>query len=317
MYFSYSDEIIIYNYANVKENNVISALFLWNLMGIQKIDNDKLIEMFNKGISYKDMAKYFNVTKKHVSSKLNRLGYTRAYKPWTKEDKDKAILLHNQGHTYSEIGKELSRTVYSIQKILYDSGNRTINKKHWTDEDVEYLLSKIGSTNFDVIEKKLKRTKEAIRQKLLVLGITSIINNSGMISLNRLSIITRKSGAIIKRWINSGLLKAKKSNIIKRSHVYLIDIDNFWKFAEKNKDKLKFSLIDKNILLPEPEWVERERIRERNDNSVYYHKNWTKTDMEYAMFLHNAGHKYKDIGKKMGRTERAVIGKIHRMKIRK
>lgn len=111
----------------------------------------------------------------------------------------------------------------------------------------------------------------------------------------------------MNRWIENGL--PIKSHLVKNSRFKVVDIDDFWKWAEQNKDIVNFSLMEENILGAEPEWVKEKRridIREKFKKTP-----WTEQeDNKLIRLLDEYKYTYNDLCKKLNRTEGAIKRRI-------
>lgn len=111
----------------------------------------------------------------------------------------------------------------------------------------------------------------------------------------------------MNRWIENGL--PIKKHLVKNSRFKVIDIDDFWKWAEQNKDIVNFSQMEENVLGKEPEWVKQKRridIREKFKKTP-----WTPTeDKKLIQLLDKYEYTYDDLCKALNRTEGAIKRRI-------
>lgn len=191
------------------------------------------------------------------------------------------------------------------------------NESYWKEEEVSLLEEYAGFHSIESIARKLNRTPHAVRSKLNRLGITSIRELDGSLSLMQLSKALNVSRSVILRWIEEKKLPARKKNYYyhksgKIQH-YSIYPDEFWEWAEKNKDEINFAKIERHAILPEPEWFEEERAKDlskpKNAN-----KNWTATEDEQLIFLYKSGQSYAKIAEYFGRSVRSVQARVSRLR---
>lgn len=186
----------------------------------------------------------------------------------------------------------------------------------WSEKEVEILKENAGVQTIQGIARRLKRSPHAVRSKLNRLGHTSIRELNGSMSLTRLAEILDVSRCVIKRWIDDYGLPAHQRNYYyyscKKVH-YSIYPDEFWKWAENHRELINFRKIAPYSLLPEPEWLEEER-RKNKMIPIKDQKNWTKDDDEKLLTLFYSGLKYKEIGLELGRSTRSVQSRMARIR---
>lgn len=185
----------------------------------------------------------------------------------------------------------------------------------WTQEEKDYLQDKWGTISVNAIAKNLDRTVAAIQNKKTRLGLGAFLDNNERITFNALMKalgITAGSGYKQISWVqNRGLplyrLKRGKQTF------KMVDIEEFWKWAEKNQSFLDFSNFERYALGAEPEWVEPKRardiakVRDWKPNKV----KWTKQEDDYLLLLLKQ-HKYgqTEIAERLHRTCGAVQRRI-------
>lgn len=85
---------------------------------MEKIQDEKLIELYNQGLTQKEIAQYFECANCTVSNRLSRLGI----KTRTPIDKSRVEDLHNQGLSDEEISDIFGCTRTNITHILNKMG---------------------------------------------------------------------------------------------------------------------------------------------------------------------------------------------------
>ncbi len=104
---------------------------------------------------------------------------------------------------------------------------------------------------------------------------------------------------------------------VRNKTFYVIKIEEFWKWAEENRELLDFSKLEENILGKEPEWVKQKRRVDFERNRKYKMTPWTKTEDEQLIFLlRQQKYNYQEISQKLGRTEGAIWIRISKLKIK-
>ena len=112
------------------------------------------------------------------------------------------------------------------------------------------------------------------------------------------------SSYTIKQWIDKGLpVKTKR---VKNNFKILINLEDFWKWADRNKTIIDFSKLEPLIFGKEPEWLEDQRKVDIENN--YFKKTpWTKSeDANLEFLLNQYKYSYRDLSLKTRRTEGAI-----------
>lgn len=189
--------------------------------------------------------------------------------------------------------------------------------KPWTVEDIQYLQESWGNISIPKIAKNLGRTINAIKIKSVKLGLGRHLFAGEEITFLELCRSLGRFGNYNYykvSWPKHGLpVKFKKS--IKKKYM-VIRIDDFWKWAEKNKQLLDFSKFQENSLGKEPSWVAGKR---RADIAAARYKNtpWTSQEDQYLISLLNQfKYGYREISEKCCRTEGAIKRRIFDLKLK-
>ena len=80
---------------------------------------------------------------------------------------------------------------------------------------------------------------------------------------------------------------------------YLIDSEDFWKWAEKYKDKINWTNFQENSIVPQPEWVREQKLNHKIRN---HRKKFTEQDRILMMGMLRKGMSYRQIAETMERT---------------
>ena len=185
--------------------------------------------------------------------------------------------------------------------------------KSWTKEELDYLVDKWGSVSVDTICSKLNRSEYAILNKVYRLGLGRYIDNGDYITVRQLFIAigyNHFDTYKIKSWIeNRGF--PVKNKLIKEKRIRVIYLDDFWKWAEENKNFIDFSNFTRYTLGKEPEWVELKRQTDILRRHKYKMTPWTQREDEYLIFLVNQfKYSYKEISELTGRTVGAISRRL-------
>jgi DNA-binding CsgD family transcriptional regulator len=171
------------------------------------------------------------------------------------------------------------------------------DSRRWTEEEDDLLMELIGTSNYNSIATKLKRSPQAVEKRLQDLGTSDKYLLTGMMSARELALHLNRDIGYVLKLIREHGLPAKTNNMNfkdkKQITYYFIQPEKFWTWAEKNRDKLNFSLIEEGAILPEPDWLEAQR---RID---YYkpvnRKYWTEEQEKKVVELIKAGYSRKQV----------------------
>lgn len=193
-----------------------------------------------------------------------------------------------------------------------------MSQKLWTEEEITYLEESWGSVSIKTIAKNLNRSEGSILYKSKNLKLGGFINAGELITLNKLLIALGEENGLSwvrQKYINNGLPVVNK--LVSKRRVLKINIDDFWKWAEKNKSIINFAKFEKGILGFEPKWVEEKRradcINPSKHNSNRY---WCKADDNLLISkLKLYRYTYKDLAIEFNRTEAAIKRRIYDLNI--
>jgi len=189
--------------------------------------------------------------------------------------------------------------------------------KHFTAEEEEYIERNFGHVTLKSMAKRLGRTIRSIEGKAHRMGLSSSFEGSGKITAAELARLVGRDPKVVYRWIRLGLPASTKSLITgshKNPRYILIDSEDFWTFAEQHKDQIDFLLIERNTILPEPEWVEVER-RKQLCFPIQKKKRWTPREEKRIWEMYYVeGKLQKEIAEVFGVKESTISIKIKRLR---
>jgi len=233
---------------------------------------------------------------------------------WTYKEEE--YLIQNWGKKKTqEIAEDLGRTYQSIYNRARKLGLGT-NKAHknrpWTKEEEEFLSEYWGLYSMEHIANTLNRTATAIQVRAVRLGLGPFLESGDYVTLNQLMVELRGSNGCsytIQQWIDKGLpVKTKK---VKGSSFKVVNLDDFWKWAEKNRTIIDFSLLEENALGKEPDWLKDQRRADIKMKNNFKRTPWTEAeDKRLTSLLREFKWGYRDISEKLNRTEGAIKRRI-------
>lgn len=187
-------------------------------------------------------------------------------------------------------------------------------QKPWDEDEIEYLCENWGNRSVNSIASHLGRTSGAIIEKSRKLGLGAFFQNSyKYVTKHELYVslgLGNSGGYKDISWIKNRGLKVHKI-VRKKASFEVIYLDEFWKWAYKNKVFLDFSRFEKYALGPEPEWVDRKRSDDIFIKSRINYTPWTISEDRYLKRL-LAEHKYTylELSKLLHRTDGAIQKRI-------
>jgi hypothetical protein len=181
----------------------------------------------------------------------------------------------------------------------------------YASEELKNLREWVGNYPLGSIAKKLNRSTTSIEVKLTRLGLSNTKNESGLLTAGELAKIINVDRNTVMGWVLRHGLKSKRRVTRHKKVFTLIEIEDFWLWAEGNKEKVDFSKIPLNSLPPEPDWLGRER---KNRKKTHNYKKWTIQEEKHLLHLFNAGFSIPSIAKELERSVDSVQKKINRIR---
>lgn len=194
-------------------------------------------------------------------------------------------------------------------------------KSVWTPEEEAYIQDKWGTVSIPGIAKALGRSENAVVVRAQRLGCGAHLDSDVRISLNQL-MLALYGGVNMGTYTNNRLIRAGlpvKWHRVKNSRFRVIDIDDFWKWAEQNKGILDFSRFQELSLGAEPDWVKIKRKADWDKLQRHGHHNaaWTKTeDDRLIRLLKQHKYTYRDLAKELRHSEGAIKRRILDLKLK-
>lgn len=188
--------------------------------------------------------------------------------------------------------------------------------KNWTPEEEAYLQDKWGTLSVSTIAKSLGRSIDAVVVRSQRLGLGSHLASDVRISVNQLMLAlyqadTGSTGYTMHKLIREGL--PVKTHKVKTKSFRVIDIDEFWKWAEDHKEFLDFSKFEEYSLGKEPDWakVKRKADFQKLQQQGEHNEVWTgATDQKLKRMLSQHKYTYRDLSKELNRSEGAIKRRI-------
>ena len=191
-------------------------------------------------------------------------------------------------------------------------------RRNWSTEEIEFLEESWGVMSVPAICKNLGRSKYSILNKVQRLGLGSHTDAGELITFNKLikALGFNSSYTLLKeKYTASGLKIIYKT--INTKKIAKVNINEFWKWAQKNKGILNFSKFEKGALGAEPNWVEEKRKSDKlNPTKQDHNRPWTKEDDNRLISkTKSCRYTYKDLSRELGRTESAIKRRLYDLKV--
>lgn len=216
-----------------------------------------------------------------------------------------------QGLTKAETAKRLGIGKTTLWNYCKEYGIKST--KFWTDEEISYLENNFGKYPLKTLSKKLNKSEDALRGKCTKLGLTSALNNTGLLNTSELAKALGIDRKTIWNYIKDKGLPAKKQVVLRKGEFWRIKIEDFWGWLEKNKDLIDLSKFEKNILGAEPKWVDKKR-RDDIRNRSRHNKNWSEVEVNYLKANYK-NRSYKEIAQVLNRSEVSVQVKAQKLRL--
>ena len=189
--------------------------------------------------------------------------------------------------------------------------------KAWSKEEEEYLDEKWGELSIGTIAERLNRTPKAVRTKAVKMQLGGFLLNGDYVTFNTLLQTLGYYGkGYDNKWIKNHNFPVRRKRVEKRA-IKIVNIPEFWKWAEKNQDVFSFAKFIPNSLGREPKWVQSKR----ESDIIRAHKKirttWTEEDDRYLIFLLDQyQYTITEIANRMTRTEFAIERRIAKLNIK-
>ena len=193
------------------------------------------------------------------------------------------------------------------------------SKKPWTPDDEDMLREAWGTRGgIPGIARALGRSEYAVKCRAQKLKLGPYRCGGALVSLLQVAqtiLGEMLCGSVtysMMRWERRGLPvhKTRVQNTLWKQ----VDIEEFWTWAEKNKDVLDFSRFEENALGIEPAWVKQKRkIDQRNRLTTTPKKcRWSPQEDAVLASMCEAGkYTHEDLQKVFQRTSSSIRRRIY------
>lgn len=194
------------------------------------------------------------------------------------------------------------------------------SKRLWTPEQEEFLLESYGIAGIQYIMDRLGRSAESIRHKMKELtGSQNIRESVGTFSAREIADVLGVDNKTILTWIETRKFPARQLYKLRKDtkrRAYMIEPENVWKWAAKNKERINFLNVKRGILIPEPKWLNDE-VKQARLKPLKQPTNWTREEDEAAWFMWQSGKNHREIAAALNRSENGTqrrLGYLRKLK---
>ena len=182
--------------------------------------------------------------------------------------------------------------------------------KRWTPEDEEILCECWGTMTVAGLCKKLNRSKNAVMVKVNRLGLPPYLESGEYITMRQLILALGYSGSSdsykIKSWIQNRGFPVRNKRHTKKV-VRVVFLDEFWKWAEKNRSFLDFSKMEPLALGEEPDWLAEQRRKDFKAYALQRKEPWiVDEDSRLKMLLKQHKYGYAELSEMLRRSTGAI-----------
>lgn len=181
--------------------------------------------------------------------------------------------------------------------------------RRWTAEEEAYLCENWGTTSFAGLCSYLGRSRNAIIVRVNRLGLPPFLESGEYVTMNQLTKALGYNGADtykLKSWIaNRGFPVHKKRR--GNASIRVVHLDEFWRWAKKNRSFLDLSRMEPLALGKEPAWVSEQRRKDHEAFALRRKDPWTKDeDNRLITLVRQQKYGYAELSEIMCRSAGAI-----------
>ena len=183
--------------------------------------------------------------------------------------------------------------------------------KNWKPPEDDYLQEHWGKYSIPAIAKHLNRSVNAVKIRAQRLGLGPVLMGGDYITLNQLLIAVKGTNAggnyVMKSWVENRGLPVHTKKVVNNSF-RVVYLDEFWKWAEKNRTFIDFSKMEPLALGAEPEWVAEQRKKDYHNFAIQRKDRWTSADdSRLIMLLREQKYGYAELSEMLQRSAGAIL----------
>lgn len=185
--------------------------------------------------------------------------------------------------------------------------------KRWTPEESEALAEMWGRKPIAKIEERLGRSRSAIINHVRRIGLGAYLDSGDYVTINQVAQALygcRNSGLSYLDWCERHGVPFTLKRV--GSHSFrVIDLRDFWSWAERNRSFIDFTKLEPLILGREPVWVAEQRRHDAELNRLRRLDPWTpEEDDRLRHYIAEQRYTLTEIARKLNRSEGAIDRRI-------
>lgn len=182
--------------------------------------------------------------------------------------------------------------------------------RNWTKEELEYLEDSWGKTTIQGIADKLDRTYSSIINKARILRLGDPLTHMDGITVSRLAKEIGLEYKLVMNWAEKYGFPAKQKRLAKQRKVWYVKYEDFWEWADNNRQMIDFTRFDKYALGSEPEWANEKRMADFNKKRFVpkpHNTPWSAGDLNKLLTLvKKPNMTYPEMSRILQRTHGAI-----------
>lgn len=182
----------------------------------------------------------------------------------------------------------------------------------WSYSEIDFLQNQVGKMKVDSIAKQLNRSVTAVLIKMKRLDIGNTKNITGGITRSELARMLGIDSKTVEWWTYKHGLPFQTKITRHSRRFFFIEVTDFWEWAYENVNRVDFSKIELNSIVPEPEWVKEYRRKEQVLIGNYY-RSWTTKEEDLLLTMIDQGKSNDFISKQLNRTFISIQRKSKRL----
>ena len=182
--------------------------------------------------------------------------------------------------------------------------------KHWTEDEVEYLIRNYGRYSIPGISETLGRTSIAVLRKAKKLNLGPVKTYTERVTAAELASSIGRDRKTVLSWVKQHGLKRNKKVMLMKKKYYMIKISDFWEFAKENRNLMKWEVYKRGSLVPEPEWLDEEIKEYMSEKKNRHRKLWTRAEDCYLKEYLKQGKSIREISVLMNRTYQSIKNRM-------
>lgn len=225
---------------------------------------------------------------------------------WKDSDIIKLKKLIKDGKSVDEIAEALGRTINAIEIKVNRLGLQVFRpNREWTSQEEKKFARDWanGEVSMNIMEKKYKRTENALKIKANRMGLGARPYNVEFLSATTISEEMGVSLDKVYNWCKDGLKRHRNhSGKVK----YVININDLLRYLKNHQDVFNASGISEYLFVDEPQWLKDKRVRDAEEYAVNQRLPYSNQDDKDIVLMNKLGKQDSEIAKAIGRSSEAV-----------